>query len=1689
MSTDQQIRFGEPTATGSRPVETPEDHPSREELRDERPAAITERYLRLFNDPGLSPPDAPVGPPSVSPEAFHDLSHQVRELTSMVQTIVPLIPQPTPPHADRPLQQREPAPRMHAPHPGLPPSPQNQTAQLEDRETRGTSSPPEPERPPANPTNVLQAQLHLFNQRLNEVQQEMRRSKGELGTDGYQGSPFAPEVKDQVIPPHFRLPSLDTYNGDTDPANHVSAFRTQMALYGTSDALMCRAFPTTLRGPTRAWYDNLKAGTISSFDQLARDFELNFLAYARPKPSVALLLGLNQREDESLSHFLNRFTKQIRGLSDAHPSLLMQAFMIGLRPSRFFWSLVERPPTTVPEMLQRASLFVVAEAWMAGKPGGHRGTKSEPPRQQQPETSRRKLDRPDPSISRPPLPALNSSRTKIFLHIREKGLLKEPYPMSSPRALADQSKYCRFHRQRGHNTEQCRELKRQIEELIRRGHLDQYLRPDKEPSPCPEGPIERHIDVITGGPASGGDSMARKKAYARAASAEAPSVTFPARAYEQAEHDDALVISARIANAQVKRIMVDTGSSADILYFDAFQKLGLSRDNMKPVSSALTGFTGDSISPLGAITLPLTLGAPSRSKTTITTFLVIDLPAAYNAILGRPTLNKIRAVISTYYQTVKFPTHAGTGEIAGSPRESRRYYLTAVSLPKKVRIEQPLADPRETQKPTPHLGPKGTTVAVPLLEDRSERTIKIGSELPEHEQGQLVGLLQKNADIFAWSPSDMAGIDPEVALHHLSISPGARPVKQKLRRQAPERQAAVREEVTRLLEAGFIKEAGYPQWLSNVVLVKKANGSWRMCVDYTSLNSACPKDCYPLPRVDHLVDATAGHARLSFMDAFSGYNQIRMTPEDQKHTAFITDQGRTVNKMFAHQIGRNMEVYVDDMIVKSQEARAHLADLTEAFATLRRFGMRLNPAKCAFGVTSGKFLGFIVHERGIDANPEKVQAIINMQSPRTIKDLQHLNGKLVAISRFLARSGDRCFPFFRALKNPKGFQWTTECKEALEQVKQHLTNLPRLASVSPGEKLRISLAASPHAVSSVLVKESFSDQLPVYYVSHVLNGPEERYPPIEKLALALVLCARKLRPYFQAHPVEVITDQPLRQALSKFDVVGRLLKWAVELSEHDIQYMPRTAIKAQTLADFIAELTQIGNESLSQPPEAWILHVDGSANSKGAGAGLVLRAPDGRSFERSLRFGFRATNNEAEYEALLAGLRLALEMQVVALHVHTDSQLVAEQLSGGYEARDQTMARYLTQVKSLTAKFLHFTLSNVPRGENERADALAKLASMPAPEVGPEVEELPARAVEIAATATSGASTTWIQELLRFKRDGILPPDEASARRLRRTHAWYTEVGERLYKRSFSYPLLRCLEPDEAQTVLAEIHEGICEEHIGGRTLAHKILRQGYYWPTMCRDATTHVQRCTSCQEHARTPQLPAVPLTPIDCAWPFAQWGLDLLGPFPPVAGQRRYIVVGVDYFTKWVEVEPLATITARQIEKFVWRNLITRFGLPKTIITDNGPQFASQGFQEFCAKHGIRLKYSSVAHPQTNRLTEVTNRSILDGLKRRISTARTGWTDELPSVLWALRTTPKTATGESPYSLAFGTEAVLPHEVTIATLRTKSYDEGTSDEGLRAALDLLEERRADAHIRALSYKRAVARVYNRKCDPDLSN
>jgi hypothetical protein len=291
----------------------------------------------------------------------------------------------------------------------------------------------------------------------------------------------------------------------------------------------------------------------------------------------------------------------------------------------------------------------------------------------------------------------------------------------------------------------------------------------------------------------------------------------------------------------------------------------------------------------------------------------------------------------------------------------------------------------------------------------------------------------------------------------------------------------------------------------------KSNGKWRMFVDFTDLNKACSKDSFPLPRIDLLVDSTSEHELLSFMDAFSGYNQIYMEEADQEKTAFITDQGlycykmmpfnlknagatyqRLVNRMFQSQIGRNVEVYVDDMLVKSIRAAKHIEDLREIFQTLRKYKMKLNPMKCAFGVSSGKFLGFMVSQRGIEANPEKVKAILEMEAPRTTKQLQRLTGRIAALNRFISRSTDKCLPFFKILR--KAFTWSEECEEAFEKLKQYLMNPPLLSRPTEGEILYLYLAVSPSAVSSALVREDAGIQKSIYFSSKALHGAKERYP-------------------------------------------------------------------------------------------------------------------------------------------------------------------------------------------------------------------------------------------------------------------------------------------------------------------------------------------------------------------------------------------------------------------------------------------------------------------------------------------------------------------------------------------------------------------------------------------------------------------
>uniref|UniRef100_A0A2N9H9Y5 Uncharacterized protein n=1 Tax=Fagus sylvatica TaxID=28930 RepID=A0A2N9H9Y5_FAGSY len=1434
--------------------------------------------------------------------------------------------------------------------------------------------------------SAADARAAKLEEELKEMREQMKEMKSQVRAKAAKNldmlvhrseSPFTKRIDEYPLPAKFKVPQLETFDGFKDPLDYLDSFRTIMRLHGVSDEIMCRTFPTNLRGSARTWFNQLETGSIDTFAQLSRAFIDNFIGGRRSARPANYLLNIRQREGESLRSYVQRFNKEAVQIDEPNEYVALTAFNAGLLKGDFLFQLCKDPPKSMSELMYEAQKFINAEDAFEARdeflsrkrkePEDRRldSSRNKSSKQDYPKNERKNASSSNRREERPSsFTPLNMSIDQVLLQIQDNPDIRWPGKLRSDPEKRSKNLYCRFHRDHGHTTEDCFALKQQIEALIRQGKLGKFVRqdkPDVRPEPRPNRQDENkdrqedrprdiigEIRTIVGGLASGGASRSSRKAYAR----QAHNILVTQRSRKNLKmddqvisfseddarnihhpHDDALVVTLTIAGFITRRVLIDNGSSADIIYLPAYQQMKVDKEQLKPIDIPLRELKGDQ--------------ATARE--------------CYFASLGP----------EAKHQTMK------------------------------------IDEGHKLVEPTEELE------VIALDDDEPSKTTSIGTKMDRTIREAMISFLKSNLDVFAWTHDDMPGIDPATICHKLNVDPSIRPIKQKRRVFAPDRNQAISDEVEKLLTAGFIREVFYPDWLANVVMVKKANGKWRMCVDFTDLNKACPKDSFPLPRIDQLVDSTAGHRLLTFMDAFSGYNQIMMDDADQEKTSFITSKGlfcykvmpfglknagatyqRLMNRMFHHQIGRNVEVYVDDMLVKTKDEVNHMEDLKETFETLRRYRMKLNPSKCVFGVSSGKFLGFMVSQRGIEANPDKIKAVLEMTPPRTTKEVQSLTGRVAALNRFVSRATDKCLPFFKTLR--KAFIWTDDCQKAFEELKRYLTSPPLLSPSQQGETLSLYLAVSPTAVT------------------------EERYPAMEKLALALVTAARKLRPYFQSHKIIVLTNHPLRKAMNKPDAAGRLIQWAVELSEFDIEYHPRQAIKAQALADFIAEFTVTEDEpSVERPDEIWEIDIDGSSVKGAGGVGAVFKTPEGHLLKHSTRLQYPTTNNEAEYEALLTGLRIAKELGANRLKIRSDSQLIVGQVNGDYEAREDRMTKYLKLVRNAMKWFDQVMLVQVPREQNTEADALAKLASSDeATDQYIEVQHSPSHLEE--EVSPIDVSNSWMTPIVNYLEDETLPSDPVEARKLK----------VRSTRRTRS--------------------------------------------PTFVT--------CDKCQRFGNLIHSPPETLTPMTAPWPFAQWGLDIMGPLPVGRRQLKFLVVGIDYFTKWVEAEPLATITEKNIRAFVWKAIICRFGIPKAFISDNGRQFDNSPFREFCAELGIHNHYSSPGHPQANGQVEVTNRSLLKMIKTRLEGAKGLWPEELPNILWAYRTTARTPTGETPFRLTYGTEAVIPVEIGLTTWRTNHYDEESNDVQLRSNLDLVDEVRDQAEARTRVYQQRMARYYDRR-------
>ncbi|XP_052198328.1 uncharacterized protein LOC127805619 [Diospyros lotus] len=592
----------------------------------------------------------------------------------------------------------------------------------------------------------------------------------------------------------LRIPAIKPYGGTTDPADHLNLFASHMMVQAAPDAMWCRVFPATLEGHAWSWYSSLAHRSIANFGQLRNRFLAHFAPLRRHRRSTMTLVNLKQNQGESLTDFVARFNMEALSIENLDQSIAMVAFQNALRVGPFTQSLAKRPPQTFTEILSRATKYINAEEVMRVKRSEYSDKKEKRSqnREQRPEDkSGRRGERSGSRWSPVRFTLLNTPRAEILATIENKDYLKKPRPMKAP---AKDTEPPRGER-RGSRSPPRRRGRSQEQRRARTPPRRQNRQGDGSP------PQQLIFHTLAAGVVPGKESgesfdLHRRPGVKRARLGDVISFTdddLPGYPIS----NDPLVITAKLRKWELRRILVDPGSSSEVLYRRAFLGMGYEMEQLKPARVPLIGFDGKVVYADGVFQLLLTIGKGSRFAQVMLDILVADVPSAYNMILGRSGLNALWAVPSTYHMVLKFPTAAGVGEVRGDLRSARECYMASISTAKGVVQEQlePQEDSRRRRSPTVGevgISPPATVsfllegpedpktaepvdelVEVPLDPDRVDRCVRVSAQLKDPIRTRIVSLLRQYADIFAWSVHDIPGIDPARGSTTLEISKGS----------------------------------------------------------------------------------------------------------------------------------------------------------------------------------------------------------------------------------------------------------------------------------------------------------------------------------------------------------------------------------------------------------------------------------------------------------------------------------------------------------------------------------------------------------------------------------------------------------------------------------------------------------------------------------------------------------------------------------------------------------------------------------------------------------------------------------------------------------------------------------------------------------------------------------------------------
>jgi len=854
---------------------------------------------------------------------------------------------------------------------------------------------------------------------------------------------------------------------------------------------------------------------------------------------------------------------------------------------------------------------------------------------------------------------------------------------------------------------------------------------------------------------------------------------------------------------------------------------------------------------------------------------------------------------------------------------------------------------------------------------------------------------------------------------HVIDTNGSRPIKIPARRLGWAQQRALSEEVDRMLKLGVIEPSSSP-WSSPPVLVRKKDNSYRFCVDYRRLNAATKKDAYPLPRIEDCLDSLAGAKWFCTLDLSSGYWQIAMAPEDKEKTAFTTPRGHfqftvmpfgvtngpaTLERLMELVLGgldtTTCLCYMDDIVIRGATFDDALSNLVVVLKRIGKAGLRLKPSKCELFRQEVSFLGHIVCREGVKPDPKKIEVVKNWPVPTTVSEVRSFLGFASYYRKYVAGFSQIAGPLNDLTSVKSTFKWTSECQEAFEHLIKVLISAPILALPREGCPVILDTDACDTAIGGVLSQMIDGHERVVAYASKSLSSSQRNYCATYRELLAVVKMAKIYRPYIYGQDEVLLrTDHRALVWLQNFkDAEGMLARWLATLSEYNfkIEYregkkhgnadgcsrIPIRRCKRQDCPD-----PGHGDQAVAVAISDWNARHAAQFKQPWKKISDDLPSVEDTSTERSLSISFDGiTSLFQEDESSIAP---------VAPPGGPSGNRGLVAAAPGHPVDPVTTADGINQQVDSNWVDTFSTHDIVEKQSEDPALALVKTW----------VESWARPTFAEAAREPGLVKDLWAQFAQLFVRD----------EKLCRHHKLPNgEAVEQLV-----------LPTSMRRDIFSYLHGSRIGGHMGIGSLIAKVRRR-FYWPGYKEDIIRWTKWCDVCQRRTDAGRQRAA-LQSIPVGMPMERMAVDILGPLQVTERGNRFIVVIADYFTKWTEAFALPNHKAATVADCLVTEVITRFGAPHQLHSDQGADFESKLFQEVCKLLGINKTRTCSYRPQSDGLVERFNRTLQDMLSKLVNDYKDDWDDILPYVMCAYRATPQQSTGISPNMLMLGREAILP-------------------------------------------------------------